>query len=68
MELSYAEQVELLTVEEMELPPAEQVELSPKLIKRRRGRLRKLTTAPPITVSWDKRVPNLATKEPKKVV
>jgi hypothetical protein len=60
--------VELLTVEEIELPPAEQVELSPKLIKRRRGRLRKLTTAPLITVSQDKRVPNLATKEPKKVV
>jgi hypothetical protein len=51
MELSYAEQVELLTVEEIELPPAEQVELSPKLIKRRRGRPRKLTTAPLITVS-----------------
>jgi hypothetical protein len=50
----------------MELP-AEQVELTPKLIKRRRGRLRKLTTTPPTTVSRDERVLDLITKEPKEL-
>jgi hypothetical protein len=53
------------TANEMEPPPAEQVELTPELIKRGRGRPRKLTTAPPTTVSRDKRVPDLTTKEPK---
>jgi hypothetical protein len=51
----------------MELPPAEQVELTPELIKRRRGRLRKLTTAPPITVLRDKQVLDPTTKERKEL-
>jgi hypothetical protein len=67
MEQAAVEQIELLTANKIELPPAEQVELTPKLIKRRRGRLRKLTTAPPITVLRDKRVLDLTTKEPKEL-
>jgi hypothetical protein len=59
--------MELLTANEIELPPAEQVEPTPKLIKRGRGRPRKLTTAPPTTVLQDKRVLDLTTKEPKEL-
>ncbi|KAI1676625.1 hypothetical protein KJE20_13874 [Pyrenophora tritici-repentis] len=68
-EQAATEQVEPPTAEEMEPPPAEQmdtspaeqVELNPEPIERRRGRPRKLTTAPPTTVSRDERVPDLHT-------
>jgi hypothetical protein len=48
IEISFAELIELLPTELIELPPTELIELSPtepntKLIKRRRGRVRKLT-------------------------
>ncbi|KAF7567667.1 hypothetical protein PtrM4_142580 [Pyrenophora tritici-repentis] len=75
-EQAATEQVEPPTAEEMEPPPAEQmdtspaeqVELNPEPIERRRGRPRKLTTAPPTTVSRDERVPDLATEESEEPV
>ncbi|KAI2474740.1 hypothetical protein Ptr902_12194 [Pyrenophora tritici-repentis] len=63
-----AEEMEPPPAEQMDTSPAEQVELNPKPIERRRGRPRKLTTAPPTTVSRDERVPDLATKESEEPV
>jgi len=56
---------EQAAVEKMEPLTAEQVEPTPEPRKRGRGRPRKLTTAPPTTVSRDERVPDLTTEEPE---
>jgi hypothetical protein len=68
MEPPPAEQMELPSVEQIEPSPAEQVEPIPKPIKRGRGRPRKVTTAPPTTVSQDERVPDLETEESEEPV
>jgi hypothetical protein len=65
--------IELSPIKLTELSPTKLTELSPtepntKLTKHRRRRLRKLTTIPPTTLSYNKRVPNLVNKEPRKPV
>jgi hypothetical protein len=56
IEISFAELIELLPTELIKLPPTELIELSPtepntKLIKRRRGRVSKLTIILSTTLS-----------------